>query len=155
MNTKEKKKRLEAVRGIVNQYSISTQDELIEKLKEQGFDATQATISRDIRDIGVTKVVASDHTYKYVVPPSDYSASSIKFRNILMETVIHVDCASNQIVMKTFSGMAQAAAAAVDSLRWSEVVGCIAGDDTLLIIMRSSDKAQEYAYNFKKILKLQ
>ena len=140
---------------IIGAYNIEKQDELIEKLKDSGFDVTQATISRDIKELGLVKVSTKENKYKYAVPSISAQENmriSAKYRNIIRETIIKVDCAENLAVLKTYSGMAQAAAAAIDGMDWSEIVGSIAGDDTILVILRSHERAREFCKKFKDTL---
>ena len=136
---------------IISKYDIETQDELIAKLREEGFDVTQATASRDIRDLKLIKISTENHHYKYAVSPHDDIHISAKYRNIMRETIIHVDSAENIIVLRTYSGMAQAAAAALDGMGWSEIVGTIAGDDTIFVLMRDKGAAAEFADRLKQI----
>lgn len=149
-----KYKRHDEIISIVNSYNIETQDELIEKLRERGYEVTQATISRDIRELKLTKVATGGNSYKYAIPTHDTLKYSTKYQYIVRETIIGVDFACNTIVLKTLAGMAQAAAAAIDALGWNEIVGSIAGDDTIFVVMRSAEKAEEYAANFKNILNI-
>lgn len=140
---------------LVEENNIETQEELIEKLRESGFDVTQATVSRDIKELGLVKITTKDNTYKYALPGitgQDSPRVSNKFRNILRETVMKVDFAGNIVVFKTYPGMAQAAAAAIDGLGWREIVGSLAGDDTIFVLLRNTDKAQEFAVDFKESL---
>lgn len=150
-----KNKRHNKIIEIVGSYNIETQDELIDKLRDSGFDVTQATVSRDIKELGLIKAITKDNKYKYVVPSTSTQESiriSIKYRNIIREAVIRVDYAENIVVIKTYAGMAQAAAAAIDGMGWEDVVGSIAGDDTILVIMRTPDKAQDICRRFKDTL---
>lgn len=149
-----KYKRHSEIVKIVNSFNIETQDDLIAKLRERGFDVTQATISRDIRELKLTKVAAGHNAYKYAVPTHDSQIYSSKYQYIVRETIISVEAACNMIVLKTLPGMAQAAAAAIDALGWNEIVGSIAGDDTIFIVMRTADKAEEYTESFKNILNI-
>ena len=149
-----KYKRHSEIIKIVNAYNIETQDELIEKLKDRGFDVTQATVSRDIRELKLTKVAAGHNAYKYAVPSHDARVYTSKYQYIVRETIINVEAACNIIVLKTLPGMAQAAAAAIDAFGWNEVVGSIAGDDTIFIVMRTPEKAEEYSDNIKNILNI-
>jgi transcriptional regulator of arginine metabolism len=150
-----KNKRHNKIIEIVGSYNIETQDELIDKLRDNGFDVTQATVSRDIKELGLIKAITKDNKYKYAVPSvstQEIIRISQKYRNIIRETVINVDYAEIIVVIKTYSGMAQAAAAAIDGMGWDDIVGSIAGDDTILVIMRTHEKAQEIARRFKDIL---
>ncbi len=148
-----KYKRHNEIKKIIGAYNIETQDELMARLKDRGYEVTQATISRDIRELRLIKVAVGINSFKYAMPTFEAQNYTDKYQYIIKETVIHVDTAQNMIILKTLPGMAQAAAAAVDGLGWSEIVGSIAGDDTIFIAMRSYEKAQEYAdsiNDFKK-----
>jgi transcriptional regulator of arginine metabolism len=150
-----KNKRHNRIIEIIGSYNIETQDELIDKLRDSGFDVTQATVSRDIKELGLIKAITKDNKYKYAVPSmstQEIIRISQKYRNIIRETVISVDHAEIIVVIKTYSGMAQAAAAAIDGMSWDDIVGSIAGDDTVLVIMRTQEKAKEIARRFKDIL---
>ena len=138
---------------IISKYDIDTQDELINKLSEAGFDVTQATVSRDIRDLKLVKISTKDHKYKYALSQRDDIHISAKYRNIIRETIIRVDFTNNFVVLKTYSGMAQAAAAAIDGMGWSEIVGSIAGDDTIFVLMRDSAAAIEFSEKLKQVAK--
>ena len=147
-----KKVRQSKIIELINKYNIETQDGLIEKLREEGFDVTQATASRDIRELNLVKVSFGGGSYKYAESPKDDMNISVKYKNILKETLVSVDYACNTIVLKTYSGMAQAAAAAIDNMGWSEIVGSVAGDDTILIVMRSDESAKEFNTKFHSLI---
>ena len=121
---------------LVNQYEIETQEELAEKLKEAGFKVTQATVSRDIRELKLSKISAGGKM-KYFAIPTSNGAMSEKYIGILREGFVSMDMAQNILVVKTVSGMAMAVAAALDSLELKEIVGSIAGDDTIMCAVRS------------------
>lgn len=149
-----KYKRHNKIIEIINENNIETQDELIEKLKESGFDVTQATVSRDIRELKLIKVSTDNNSYKYALSSPDTMKISVKYRSIIKETIVKVDYAGNFVVLKTYSGMANAAAAAIDGMGWNEIVGSIAGDDNIFILMRSEEIAAEFAAKFKTVLKI-
>ena len=136
-----KNKRQEKIIEIIESQIVETQEALQEKLRESGFDVTQATVSRDIKELRLTKVATRGNRYKYAVLDSDDPKQAAKFVFILKETVLSVQCAQNMLVIKTFSGMAQAAAAALDNLFGSDVIGTIAGDDTIFAVIASSEDA--------------
>ena len=146
-----KAKRQALIREIVESQSIQTQEELAEALRTHGMMVTQATVSRDIRDLKLVKISTKDHRYKYALSPHDDIHISAKYRNIIRETIVNVDFANNFVVLRTYSGMAQAAAAAVDGMGWSEIVGTIAGDDTIFVMMRDNAAAVEFAERLKLI----
>ena len=124
---------------LINSYNIETQEELAEYLNNAGFKVTQATVSRDIRDLNLTKVAVSGGRQKYVLHRQDEPELGEKYMRVLRDGFISMDKAQNILVIKTVSGMAMAVAAAVDAMKWNEVVGCIAGDDTILCAIRSTE----------------
>ena len=115
---------------------------------------TQATISRDIRELRLTKISCGFGVYKYVVSSLDGHAHSAKYINILKETVVGIDHAGNLVVVKTYSGMAQAAAAALDSMEWTEIIGTIAGDDTIMLVLRSAEASRSFATELSSLLNI-
>ena len=124
---------------LINKYQIETQDELAEYLNEAGFKVTQATVSRDIRDLKLTKVPAENGRQKYAVLQSAQNGMTEKYVRILRDGFSSMDMAQNILVLKTVSGMAMAVAAALDAMNWNEIVGCIAGDDTIMCAVRTVD----------------
>ncbi len=133
---------------IISSMDIETQEQLTDVLKSEGFSVTQATVSRDIKDLKLVKVSARSGGYKYALSSSDGAPPAAKFHNIMKETITSVDHAENIVVVKTFPGMADAAAAAIDSLKTPGKVGSIAGDDTVILIMRTKNDAQSFASEF-------
>ena len=124
---------------LISQYDVETQEELAELLKKEGFKVTQATVSRDIRDLKLTKVQTESGKQKYVVLMPEGNAINEKYTRVLQEGFTSMDMAQNILVIKTVSGLAMAVAAAVDNMKWPEVVGCIAGDDTIMCAIRTVD----------------
>ena len=125
---------------LIAQHNIETQDELAEHLAKAGFKTTQATISRDIRTLKLTKIVTDDGHFKYVAEKTDPKVAMEKYCRILRDGFISMDQAENMLVIRTVAGMAMAVAAAIDELNWCEVVGCIAGDDTIFCAVRSKQE---------------
>ena len=136
-----KNKRQDKILEMVERYDIETQEELISRLRELGFDVTQATISRDIRELKLSKVMTSKGSYKYIVP-QNYDGGNLKFKNALSESIVKVDWAMNQIIIKTFPGMAQAIATAIDGINDSQILGCVAGDDAIIVVTRTVSAAE-------------
>ena len=124
---------------LINKYDIETQEELADRLNNEGYNVTQATVSRDIRELKLSKVSVDGGKQKYVVLKTKEGFMNEKFIRILREGFVSVDMAQNILVIKTVSGMAMAVAAAIDSMQWYEVVGCIAGDDTIMCAVRTVD----------------
>lgn len=123
---------------LINQYDIETQEELAEYLTREGFQVTQATISRDIRELKLTKIAVNGGRQKYAVMQSGGVGMNERYLRVLREGFISMDMAQNILVVKTVSGMAMAVAAAIDAMHWSEVAGCIAGDDTIMCAIHST-----------------
>ncbi len=139
---------------------IETQEELTERLRESGYDVTQATVSRDIKALNLIKVSTGKDSeggsrYRYALHRnSDGEGMSEKFKNLLRDVVVNADSAGNLAVIKTYSGMANAAAAAIDTMHDKSIVGSVAGDDTVLIVLRTEKKAQEFVEIIKKSIEI-
>lgn len=137
---------------LVNKYDIETQEELADRLREEGFQITQATVSRDIRDLKLTKVPTDDGRQKYVVMKATENALRDKYIRILKDGFVSMDMAMNILVIKTVSGMAMAVGAAIDEMQWHEVVGCIAGDDTIMCAVRTMEDTAVVMEKIRKIV---
>lgn len=137
---------------LINTYQIGTQEELAEYLNKEGFKVTQATVSRDIRNLKLTKVPAENGRQRYVARPENENLMSERYIRVLREGFISMDMAQNILVVKTVSGMAMAVAAAIDALKWNEVVGCIAGDDTVMCAIRSAEDTVTVMDKIRKIV---
>lgn len=138
---------------LIQEHNIETQEDLTEKLKKAGFTTTQATISRDIKELRLSKVTYHNGKYKYAVSVYDDEIKvSAKYKNILHETIIKADLSSSFAVVKTFPGMANAAAAAIDNMKWDGIVGTLAGDDTLFVAFRTENEAKDFIERFKIML---
>ena len=137
---------------IANRY-VQTQEQLLEELRDAGFRTTQATISRDIKELRIVKEMAENGGYRYAVSNADPVATfSGRLRTIFKECVLGYDYAQNIIVVRTMPGLASAAASAIDALNWSSVVGTLAGDDTLFIVMRENNAAAALCGEIKNLL---
>ena len=138
---------------LIGKYEIETQEELADYLNQNGFRVTQATISRDIRDLKLTKVPADNGRQKYAVLQTGQNDLGEKYIRILNDGFLSMDMAQNILVIKTVSGMAMAVAAALDAMKWNEIVGCIAGDDTIMCAVRSVDDTIILMEKIRKLLK--
>ena len=125
--------RQERMIEIIRKYEVGTQEELAERLREAGFSVTQATVSRDIRELKLSKVPTAEGGQKYVVLEQEEGQQGDRFIRVLRDAFSSMEAAQNLLVVRTVSGMAMAAAAALDALKFPEVVGCIAGDDTIFV----------------------
>ncbi len=145
-----KNKRQQAILDLISSNFVDTQEELLRLLKDSGFSVTQATVSRDIKELQLIKSLDSDGRYKYISRPEQSPLNN--YRTILKSSVISIDYAMNDVVVKCYSGMASAACAAIDSMDIPDVIGTVSGDDTLLIIAKSEEKAAEIVKYFYKLL---
>lgn len=148
-----KTKRHAKIMEIVTAGTVATQEELQEQLLQSGFKVTQATISRDIKELRLVKTLGADGIYRYATVRQEKDHMPAKFHALFVSAVMDVDYACNMVVIKCYTGMAQAACAALDSLHRENVVGTLAGDDTFVCIMKSENEAIELAVDLKKILK--
>lgn len=137
-----KKVRLSKIIEIIEKYDVETQEELAAYLREAGYDVTQATVSRDIRELKLSKIPTGDGRQKYVVFKQDDTHLGDKYIRVLTDGFVSMDMAQNILVIKTVSGMAMAVAAAIDAMKFKEIVGCIAGDDTLMMAVRTVEETQ-------------
>ena len=137
---------------IISQKEIETQEELCLELNKLNYVVTQATISRDIRQLKLTKVPKENGGSRYAVLQNAPSEVGSRYARVLKDAYISVDLAKNILVIKTVSGMAMAAAAAFDEMNWNEIVGCIGGDDTILCVARDDDAALVAAERLKKMV---
>lgn len=135
MKTKRQTKMLE----MIKKHNIETQEELSDYLQKEGYQVTQATVSRDIRELKLTKVAMSNGRQKYAALTEANEDLSEKYTRVFRDAFVSMDMAQNILVIKTVSGMAMAVAAAIDAMHLHEIVGCIAGDDTIMCAVRSVD----------------
>lgn len=136
---------------LINKYEIETQEELADYLNQFGFAVTQATVSRDIRELKLTKIQSDSGKQRYVVLQNQ-NTSGDKYIRILRDGYVSMDMAQNILVIKTVSGMAMAVAAALDAMKFGEIVGCIAGDDTIMCAVRSADDTILIMDKLKKLI---
>ena len=133
---------------IIGKYPITTQDEILKHLKNDGYKVTQSTVSRDIKRLRLTKSLAPDGKYRYMVPSSDKKGIQNTFQQLFSTSVISAVNALNIVVVKTYSGMAQAVCAGIDSIEYSYIVGTLAGDDTFIVICKDEKSAKECVEEF-------
>ncbi len=145
----KKTKRQRAILSIISAKAVETQEELVKALCDEGFDVTQATVSRDIKELKLVKVQDGEKV-KYVAVDGDTrDMGTQKYKNILRDTVVSVECAMNLVVVKCHIGMGSAACVALDLVTNHNAVGTIAGDDTIFIAFKSVDEAEAYAEELK------
>lgn len=149
MKANRQKKILE----IVARFHVETQDDLIDRLLVEGFSVTQATISRDIRELQLTKVLTGKGSYRYVAPKKEELVTGIKINAALVDSILSAEYAQNLVVIRTFPGLAQAVAASIDNLSIAEVLGCVAGDDTIFIATRNEETAKNISERIHSMMK--
>ncbi|MCM1267372.1 MAG: arginine repressor [Bacteroidales bacterium] len=137
-----KKKRHEKIIELITRYEVETQEELVERLRDEGYQVTQATVSRDIRELKLSKIPNGRGQQKYVTFDGEDAHLGDKYGRVLKEGYVSMAPAQNLLVLKTVPGMAMAVAAAIDAMKIEEVVGCIAGDNTVMMAMGSVEDAQ-------------
>lgn len=148
-----KKNRQHKILELIAKYEIDTQDELIDYLEKEGFAVTQATVSRDIRELDIVKVTTSKGTYKYTASrASSEGKRTASLASALVDCVYSVNFAQNIIVLKTTPGMSNPVAVAIDKLDESRILGCVAGDDTIIVVTTDNEAAYEIGSNVKRLL---
>ena len=137
---------------LIKEHDIDTQDELLRHLREEGFDVTQATVSRDIKELRLVKTLSRSGKYKYSTGSETTNDMSAKFYSLFSDSVLSVEAAMNMLVVKCMTGMAQAVCASMDAMHWQNFVGTLAGEDTIFIVCRSEAAAQEAQEGFRKLM---
>src|SRR5699024_1810711 len=140
------------IRELITKHDISTQDELVDRLKELGFNVTQATVSRDIKELHLVKVPSANRSYTYSLPADQRFNPLEKLKRIIMDAFVNIDHTSHFIVLKTLPGNAHAVGALINNLEWDEIMGTICGDDTCLIICRTENETEEVKKRFLNML---
>lgn len=139
---------------IIERYNIDTQEELASRLREQGMNVTQATVSRDIKELRLIKVLAEDGGYKYATVDKAEAGLKDRFISIFAHSVISMIATGNLTIIRTISGTAGAAAEAIDNLRWEEIAGTLAGDNTIFIAVKEGEDANDLIRRFQTILRV-
>lgn len=147
-----KEKRQNKIIELVNRYDVETQEELADLLSQAGYQVTQATISRDIRELKLTKVAARGGTQKYVALQNSINGLDERYVRVLRDGFISMDQAQNILVINTISGMAMAVAAALDAMQIKEIVGSIAGDDTIMCAIRTTEQTRDVMEQIESLL---
>ncbi len=146
-----KNKRQETILELIEHYEIQKQEELLRLLEERGFHATQATVSRDIRELKLMKGTGEGGVHKYVLPARKQNVTP-RFNSSLTESILKIDSAENLIVVKTYPGMASAVASCIDSFDIPEIVGCVAGDDAILVVVCTREDALSLRERLRRMI---
>lgn len=148
-----KKNRHGKIVELIAEYDLETQEELAEKLRQEGYDVTQATVSRDIRELNLSKVPIGGGRQKYALLREQHGEMSDKYARVLREGMSGMEMAQSILVVKTVPGMAMAVAAALDAMHMKEIAGTIAGDDTIMLAVRSAEEAEIVREKIDHVLK--
>lgn len=148
-----KRQRHRAILELVEKIALETQEDLARALCELGFNVTQATVSRDIKELRLLKVLTDQGTYRYAVAEKAEQGLAERLRRVFAETVLSIDIAQNLIVIKALPGSAHVAAETVDTMRWPEIVGTLAGDNTILVIVRDVEHCPAVAERFRGMMR--
>ncbi len=149
-----KRYRYNKIKEIVQSRSIETQEELANALMEEGIEVTQATVSRDIKELMLIKIPTGDGHYRYALSPEEnVLLSRSRINRLFQDSITRVDFALNQVVLHTLPGSAQAVAFAIDHAKWGEIIGTLAGDDTILLIARSEAGVQDVLKRISNLMK--
>lgn len=142
-----------AILDIIEKQSVETQEELAEALRARGIQVTQATVSRDIKELRLLKVLASDGVYKYATADKAENGLNDRFVRMLAESLLSVAASNNLVVVKTLSGSANMAGEALDSMHWPEILGSLAGDNTILLVIRSNEETAAVVERIREMMK--
>ena len=148
-----KSERQNAILELIARQDVETQEDMINKLRELGYEVTQATVSRDIRELKLSKVLTAKGTYKYVKHQTNHHTGNVKFNHAVVDSITGVDYSANIIVLKTYPGLAMAVASGVDALNLPDVLGCIGGDDTILIVTSGALASAEISSKIKELIR--
>jgi transcriptional regulator of arginine metabolism len=148
-----KERRHAKILELIGKYSIDTQEELLRRLREEGYEVTQATVSRDIKELRLIKVLTVSGKYKYTVGQEETKDYTTKFYSLFSDSALSVDYAQNMVAVKCLTGMANAVCAAMDALQWNNIVGTLSGDDTIFILTRDESVAERLSLELKKFVR--
>jgi transcriptional regulator of arginine metabolism len=142
------------IKEIVERRVIETQEDLAEALRNEGIEVTQATVSRDIKELLLIKVPTTDGRYKYAFPPEQTSMFSLaRMERTFQDSVVAIDSSLNLIVLRTLPGMAQAVASTIDNAKWPEILGTVGGDDTIFTIIKPPEAVPEILARFRSLMR--
>ena len=149
-----KSQRHQRILELISKYEIETQEDMMSRLLTDGFKVTQATVSRDLKELKLTKVQTARGTYRYAVGQTRQSIGSVKLNNAMADSIIEVKYSLNNVVIKTYPGLAAAVAFAVDSLSMPSILGCVAGDDTVIIVTLGEEASAELSEKITELMKI-
>lgn len=148
-----KERRHAKILELIGKYSIDTQEELLRRLREEGYEVTQATVSRDIKELRLIKSLTASGKYRYTVGQEEAKDYTTKFYSLFSDSALSIDYAQNMVAVKCLTGMANAVCAAMDALQWENIVGTLSGDDTIFILTRDNNSAERLSSELKKFVR--
>ncbi len=148
-----KNERQNRILELVAKYEIETQEEMMERLRADGYMVTQATVSRDLKELKLTKALTARGTYRYCLSTGRTHTGNMRLNNAMADSILHVDYSMNNVVIKTYPGLAQAVASAVDALNMHNILGCVAGDDTIILVTRDEESSEEISRKIRELMK--
>ena len=148
-----KERRHAKILELINKYFIDTQEELLRRLRDEGFEVTQATVSRDIKELRLIKTLAANGKYRYTIGQEGTKECATKFYSLFSDAALSVNYAQNIVVVKCLTGMANAVCATMDSLQWDSIVGTLAGDDTIFILAKDESTAERLYSELKEFVR--
>lgn len=149
----DKVARQRLILGIITEKPVSTQWQLTQELKKRGLKVTQATVSRDIKELGLIKIPFGDNRYRYALPPEDRRSNPyLRLERLFQDSVVKIDFSENLVVVRTLPGTAHAVASCIDQVEWPEIIGTVAGDDTILVIVKPKEAVTGILDRFHALL---
>ena len=148
-----KSQRQQRILELIAKYEIETQDDMTNRLVAEGFKVTQATVSRDLKELKLTKVQTARGTYRYALSQARHGVGNVKINNAMADSITEVKYSLNNVVIKTYPGLAAAVAFAVDSLNMPSILGCVAGDDTVIIVTTDEASSAELSEKITELMK--
>ena len=148
-----KSERQNRILELVAKYEIETQEEMIERLRKEGYRVTQATVSRDLKELKLSKALTARGTYRYCVSSGRNHTGNVRLNNAMAESIVGVNYSMNNVVIKTYPGLAQAVASSVDSLNMHNILGCVAGDDTIILVTTDEASSIELSTKIQELMK--
>ena len=138
---------------LISKYEIETQEDMMTHLQNEGFKVTQATVSRDLKELKLTKTLTARGTYRYAVSHPARHRGNVKLNNAMVDSILHIDYAMNNVIIKTYPGLANAVASAIDGLNMHNMLGCVAGDDAIIIVTRDEESSADISNKIKELMR--
>ena len=148
-----KSERQNRILELVSQFEIETQEEMMERLRAEGYTVTQATVSRDLKELKLTKAMTAHGGYRYALNTGRAHTSVTRLNNAMADSIVQVDYSMNTVVIKTYPGLAQAVASAIDGLNMHSILGCVAGDDTIIVVTRDTESSAQISEKLYELMK--